>query len=85
MTGKEKCEILKSIRVRLAELNHISYTPHLCNHIGDCYGTCSVCDSESLWLLSTMKEMEKMGYPIIYSLLDSQKIQTEAAYVDYIP
>ena len=85
MTGKEKCEILKSIRVRLAELNHISYTPHPCNHIGDCYGTCSVCDSESLWLLATMKEMEKKGYPIIYSLLDNQEIQTEAAYVDCIP
>ena len=70
MTGKEKCEILKSIRVRLAELNNISYTPHPCNNIGDSKGSCSVCDAESKWLLSSMKELEKKGFPIYYSLLD---------------
>ena len=58
MTGKEKCTILKSIRVKLAEVNNITYTPNPCNSIGDCYGTCNVCDTESQWLLSTMKEME---------------------------
>ena len=84
MTGKEKCEILKSIRVRLAELNHISYTPRPCNHIGDCYGTCNVCDSESQWLLSTMKEMEKKGYPIIYSLFEINQFQTKAVNNDSI-
>ena len=59
MTGKEKCEILKSIRVRLAEVNSIPYSPHSCNNTGDCYGTCCACDAESQSLLSTMQEMEK--------------------------
>ena len=78
MTGKEKCKILKSIKVWLAEVNHIPYTPHLCNDIGYCCGTCSECDSESQWLLSTMKEMEKKGYPIIYSLFEINQFQTKA-------
>lgn len=78
MTGKEKCEILKSIRVRLAEVNSIPYSPHSCNNTGDCYGTCCACDAESQWLLSTMKEMEKKGYPIIYSLFEINQFQTKA-------
>ena len=85
MTGKEKCTILKSIRVRLAEVNNIPFTPHPCYNIGDCNGTCSVCDAESQWLLSTMKEMEKKGYPIIYSLLDNYKFQSEIVCIECIP
>lgn len=85
MTGKEKCTILKSIRVRLAEVNNIQFIPHLCDNIGDCKGTCSVCDAESQWLLSTMKEMEKRGYPIIYSLLDANKFQSEKVCIECIP
>lgn len=81
MTGKEKCAILKSIRVRLAELNNISYAPHPCNEIGNCAGTCSVCDAESKWLLSSMKELEKKGYPIIYTQPDRNIIQPETAYL----
>lgn len=85
MTGKEKCTILKSIRVRLAEVNNIPFMPHPCDNIGDCNGTCSVCDAESQWLLSTMKEMEKKGYPIIYSLLDNYKFQSEIVCIESIP
>lgn len=68
MNGKEKCTLLKSIRVRIAELNNIAYVPHPCNNTEDCNGTCQICDAESRWLLHTMKEMELKGYPIIYSL-----------------
>lgn len=85
MTGKEKCTILKSIRVRLAEVNNIPYTPHPCDNIGDCYGTCSVCDAESQWLLSMMKEKKKKGYPIIFSVLDADMFQSETACIDYVP
>lgn len=85
MTGKEKCEILKSVRVRLAELNNIPYTPHPCGNIGDCCGTCGVCDAEAQWLLATMRKMEKNGYPVIYSLLEVNQPQTKATCIDYIP
>lgn len=85
MTGKEKCTILKSIRVRLAEINNIIYTPHLCDNIGECSGTCSMCDAESQWLLSTMKEMEKKGYPISYSLLDLDQFNSKSVIIENIP
>ncbi len=71
MTGKDKCAILKSIRIRLAELNGITYIPHTCNNKKDCIGTCHICDKESIWLLHKMKAMEKDGYPIIYSINNS--------------
>lgn len=77
MTGKDKCALLKSIRVRLAELNNITYTPHPCNNTEDCSGTCEMCDAESKWLLYTMKELEDQGYPIIYSLGESDGIVLE--------
>lgn len=70
MTGKDKCKLLKSIRLRLAELNNITYVPHFCDSIEDCNGTCMMCDEESTWLLKSMKALEKKGYPIIYSLND---------------
>ena len=72
MNGKDKCTLLKSIRVKLAELNNISYTPHPCNNIDDCIGTCEVCDAESLWLLQTLKRMENKGFPIIYNLSETE-------------
>lgn len=68
MRGKEKCAILKAIRIRLAEVNNIEYTPHPCNNTRDCIGTCNQCDNESLWLLHTLKMKEKEGFPITYSL-----------------
>ena len=71
MRGKDKCEILKLIRIRLAEINHISYTPHQCNNKGDCLGTCEACDAESQWLLKTLKSMEDKGFPVIYSLTEA--------------
>ena len=64
MKGKDKCALLKSIRVRLAEINNIPYTPHPCNNTEDCSGTCELCDAEAKWLLYTLKELENQGYPI---------------------
>ena len=75
MKGKEKCALLKSIRVRLAEINNIPYTPHPCNNTEDCSGTCELCDAESKWLLHTMKEYEDKCYPIIFSLCESDVIE----------
>lgn len=83
MTGKEKCAILKSIRVRVAEINNIPYTPHPCDNTGDCYGTCRMCDAESQWLLQTMKEMEKKGFPISYSLYDLRISHSEEVKTDF--
>lgn len=77
MKGKEKCEFLKSIRIRLAELNNISFTPHPCNNKGDCLGTCEACDAESEWMLMTLKSMEEKGFPVIYSLTEEDSLSMD--------
>lgn len=68
MNGKDKCMLLKTIRIRLAELNNIEYKPHYCNNSDDCSGTCEMCDNESKRILQEMKRLERKGFPIIYSL-----------------
>ena len=50
MTGKEKCEILKSIRKQIAEANNIVYMEPECHHEGDCHGTCPKCDAQLRYL-----------------------------------
>lgn len=64
MTGKEKCEFLKEIRVRMAELNGIPYKPRECHHEGDCVGTCPLCDKEAAELMTKLKEKESEGAEI---------------------
>ena len=45
-SGKQKCEILKSIRRRIAEIYGLKYNPDECRHEGECLGTCPKCDAE---------------------------------------
>ncbi len=66
-------------------MNHISYTPHICNNTGECLGTCIMCDAESKWLLSVMKELENKGFPISYSLLDSHKLHSGTGNIECVP
>lgn len=44
--GKDKCELLKSIRSYIAKKYGLDYSPSECSHQGDCLGTCPKCDSE---------------------------------------
>lgn len=44
--GKEKCEMLKAIRMYVAEKYGLEYTPSECSHQGECQGTCPRCDAE---------------------------------------
>ena len=48
--GKIKCETLKSIRKRIADVNDIPYEPIVCKHQGDCMGTCPACESEMRYI-----------------------------------
>lgn len=45
-TGKQICEVLKSIRQQIADTYGLVYEPIECNHEGDCKGTCFRCDEE---------------------------------------
>lgn len=44
--GKEKCEILKSIRMQIAKQYGLEYSPSECHNPGNCSGTCPKCDAE---------------------------------------
>lgn len=64
MTGKEKCELLKSIRKNIAEMNGIEYYPEQCNHEGNCPGFCPRCDMEASYLMKELRKKEVAGFPI---------------------
>lgn len=70
--------ILKAIRIRLAELNDIEYHPHPCNNVEDCIGTCKMCDAESILLLKTLKKKEREGFPVTYDSSSASAIIIES-------
>jgi len=67
--GKELCELLKSIRKKIADANGIKYEPLKCNHEGDCRGTCPMCDSELNQLSEQVRQMEEEGQIVDYNVL----------------
>ena len=64
MTGKEKCELLKTIRKNIAEMNGIEYDPEPCHHEGECPGFCPRCDADAAYLMRELKRKEAAGSPI---------------------
>ena len=63
-TGKEKCEILKKIRLRMAALNDIEYVPNECNHQGDCKGVCPACEKEMAALMEALDKRIEAGFKV---------------------
>jgi hypothetical protein len=57
-TGKEMCEVLKSMRKKIAEQYGLVYEPTECNHEGSCQGTCPRCDAE---LRDLQRQLEEKG------------------------
>ena len=64
MTGKEKCNILKAIRIKIAAMNGIKYIPKECPHDGPCPGTCPACEAEAENLMMKLFEKEANGTSI---------------------
>lgn len=58
MKGKDKCELLKSIRQKVAEQYGLEYTERECQHQGDCAGTCPRCDAE---LKDLQRQLQQKG------------------------
>ena len=50
MNGKVTCEALKKVRKQIADANGIPYEPVVCNHKGDCRGTCPACEAEMRYI-----------------------------------
>lgn len=59
--GKKKCEVLRQVRKKIADANGIDYTPHECNHEGDCAGTCPACEQEVRYIEGQLQRMRKAG------------------------
>ena len=64
MKGKDKCELLRSIRQSIAELNGIQYSPKDCDHDQCSIGTCPMCEEEVFWLMDVLRKKEAAGSPI---------------------
>lgn len=56
MNGKDKCNLLREIRKRIATQYGLTYQPAECRHEGDCAGTCPKCDTELQDLQRQLKE-----------------------------
>ncbi len=66
MKGKEKCELLKSIRREIAEKNGIRLEMPECTHKGDCLGSCPRCEYEVRYLEKQLELRRKSGIkPIV--------------------
>lgn len=61
MNGKKICEVLRGIRQDIASANGIEYTPAVCNHKGDCSGTCPRCESEMRYIERQLRLRRAMG------------------------
>lgn len=72
MTGKQRCEFLKRIRIETAAINGIDLpaVPE-CTYQGPCPGYCEVCDNEARLLGKKISELEAKGTKI--ALLDDYK------------
>ena len=64
MKGKDKCEFLRGIRKRVAEVNGIPYEPRECTYEGDCTGTCPFCEKEASELMAIIRKKEAEGAEI---------------------
>lgn len=64
MTGKDKCNYLKAVRMKIASLNGIEYIPHECTYDGPCKGTCPACEAEAEELMYKLFENEANGIPV---------------------
>ncbi len=59
--GKSKCEILKGIRIQIAQENEIPLEVEECFYEGDCRGTCPRCEAELHYLEQKISEKNRIG------------------------
>lgn len=77
MNGKQKCDLLKSIRKEIAEKNNIVYLTSECNHEGNCMGTCPKCDAEIRYLDMEIKRKIQLGEEVFLSGITLDGINLE--------
>lgn len=72
-TGRQKCDLLRSKRQQLAIEYGLDYTPAECHHVGDCSGTCPVCDAE---LADLQRQLDERGIIEVGENIDIRSIIT---------
>lgn len=75
MEGKTKCRILKGIRQRIADINGIDYEPHPCTNVGNCVGTCLMCDKELAWLEMQLGNKVEEGQRVYVTIKDFEQYE----------
>ena len=66
-TGRQKCDLLRSIRQQLAIEYGLDYTPAECHHVGAWPGTCPVCDAE---LADLQRQLDERGITEVAEEID---------------
>ena len=64
MNGRDKCELLNEIRLKIALKNNIEFNIEECTYEGDCTGTCPKCESELEYLEMELKKKQANGEKI---------------------
>lgn len=63
--GKKVCRELKGVRQKIADANGIDYTPSVCNHEGDCPGSCPACEDEVRYLEQQLSLRRSLGKAVV--------------------
>lgn len=79
MNGKRKCSLLKSIRCRIAEKNHIDYQTTECNFQGECKGTCPKCEEELRYLAAELEKLKATGKRVAVAGIATAMVAASAA------
>lgn len=62
--GKTICQVLKGIRQRIADANHIPFVSHECHFEGECLGTCPACESELSYIRHQLLMRRRAGHAV---------------------
>lgn len=67
MTGKEKCTLLKQIRIEVARKNNIDFSAADCPQPDGCIGTCPRCEAEAKQLDAAIDRIIASGGKVTIS------------------
>lgn len=82
MKGKDKCNILKDIRRRIAEENDIAFVTSNCEFKGECKGTCPKCEAEVRYLEQELEKRRRLGKSIALTALSATMLLGAAGCYD---
>ncbi len=79
MNGKKRCELLKSIRCKIAKENGLRYTLSECAFQGKCKGTCPKCEEELRQLANDLEKLRHGGKRVAVAGIAAAMVATSAA------